>query len=205
MLSRASATQMPPATRFRSELRALLLLAIPVVLSELGWMAMSIVDTIMVGRLSPAAIGAVGISSAIFYTPTLFGIGLLLGLDTLVSQAFGRGDFDDCHRALAQGVYLAILYTPIAMLLVGIAPHFFPLMGITEAVRAPATQYIRLLVYSTLPLLVYAAFRRYLQGVGKVRPVSYTHLDVYKRQSLRRVRPFGSNRAWRFEAKGSFL
>jgi MATE family multidrug resistance protein len=50
--------------RFRSELRALLLLAVPVVLSELGWMAMSIVDTIMVGRLSPAAIGAVGISSA---------------------------------------------------------------------------------------------------------------------------------------------
>jgi MATE family multidrug resistance protein len=155
-----------------------LLLAIPVVLSELGWMAMSIVDTIMVGRLSPAAIGAVGISSAIFYTPTLFGIGLLLGLDTLVSQAFGRGDFDDCHRALAQGVYLAILYTPIAMLLVGIAPHFFPLMGITEAVRAPATQYIRLLVYSTLPLLVYAAFRRYLQGVGKVRPVTFALISA---------------------------
>ncbi|MEA2260477.1 MAG: multidrug resistance protein family, partial [Acidobacteriaceae bacterium] len=77
MLSRSKATQITPATRFRSELAALLLLAIPVVLSELGWMAMSIVDTIMVGRLSPAAIGAVGISSAIFYTPALFGIGLL--------------------------------------------------------------------------------------------------------------------------------
>jgi MATE family multidrug resistance protein len=164
--------------RFRSELRALLLLAVPVVLSELGWMAMSIVDTIMVGRLSPAAIGAVGISSAIFYTPTLFGIGLLLGLDTLVAQAFGRGDFDDCHRALAQGVYLAIGYTPVAMLLVGIAPYLFPAMGITEAVRAPATQYIRLLLYSTLPLLVYAAFRRYLQGVGKVRPVTFALISA---------------------------
>ena len=112
MLSRAPVTHLSPATRFRSELGALLLLAIPVVLSELGWMAMSIVDTIMVGRLSPAAIGAVGISSAIFYTPALFGIGLLLGLDTLVAQAFGRGDFDDCHRALAQGVYLAIAVHP---------------------------------------------------------------------------------------------
>ena len=88
---------------------------------------MSIVDTVMVGRLSPAAIGAVGISSAIFYVPALFGIGLLLGLDTLVSQAFGRGDFDDCHRALAQGVYLAIGYAPIAMLVIGFAPHLFPL------------------------------------------------------------------------------
>src|SRR6202167_2905621 len=178
MLSRAPVSQVSPSVRFRSELAALLLLAIPVVLSELGWMAMSIVDTIMVGRLSPEAIGAVGISSAIFYTPTLFGIGLLLGLDTLVAQAFGRGDFDDCHRALAQGVYLAIGYTPIAMLLVGIAPHFFPLMGITEAVRAPATEYTRLLVYSTLPLLLYAAFRRYLQGVGKVRPVTFALISA---------------------------
>jgi MATE family multidrug resistance protein len=53
MLSRAPVTQESPTARFRSELRALLLLAIPVVLSELGWSAMSIVDTVMVGRLSP--------------------------------------------------------------------------------------------------------------------------------------------------------
>jgi MATE family multidrug resistance protein len=178
MFSRAPVTQSAPATRFRRELAALLLLAIPVVLSELGWMAMSIVDTIMVGRLSPAAIGAVGISSALFYTPALFGIGLLLGLDTLVAQAFGRGDFDDCHRALAQGVYLAILYTPVAMLLVGFAPHLFPLLGITETVRAPAREYIQLLNWSALPLLIYVAFRRYLQGVGKVRPVTFALISA---------------------------
>src|ERR1700760_4129501 len=148
MLSRTPATPLPPPARFRSELRALLLLAIPVVLSELGWMAMSIVDIIMVGGLSPAAIGAVGVSNAIFYTPSLFGIGLLLGLDTLVSQAYGRGDYDDCHRALAQGVYLAIGYTPIAMLVVSLTPHFFPAMGITEAVRGLATEYTRILVFS---------------------------------------------------------
>ena len=178
MFSPAPATHVSAATRFRSELAALLLLAIPVVLSELGWMAMSVVDTMMVGRLSPAAIGAVGISSAIFYTPALFGIGLLLGLDTLVAQAFGRGDFDDCHRALAQGVYLAILYAPFAMLMVGFAPHLFPLIKITEAVRGPAGQYLTLLNYSTLPLLVYVAFRRYLQGVGKVRPVTFALISA---------------------------
>jgi len=80
-------------------------LAVPVVLSELGWMAQGVVDTIMVGKLGPAAIGAVAIGNAVFYVPSLFGIGLLLGLDTLVSQAFGREDYDSCHRWLAQGVY----------------------------------------------------------------------------------------------------
>ena len=82
-------------------------LAVPVVLSELGWMAQGIVDTIMVGKLGPAAIGAVALGNAVCYTPSLFGIGLLLGLDTLVAQAYGRKDHDECHRWLAQGVYLA--------------------------------------------------------------------------------------------------
>ena len=67
------------------ELRAMTALAVPVVLSELGWMSQGIVDTIMVGRLGPAAIGAVSVGNAVFYVPSLFGIGLMLGLDTLES------------------------------------------------------------------------------------------------------------------------
>ena len=51
-------------------------LAVPVVLSELGWVAQGVVDNIMVGRLGAVAIGAVALGNAVFYTPALFGIGL---------------------------------------------------------------------------------------------------------------------------------
>ncbi|MDR3453103.1 MAG: MATE family efflux transporter, partial [Rhodoferax sp.] len=98
-------------SKWRAELRAMVTLAVPVVLSELAWVALGIVDTIMVGRLGPAAIGSVALANAISFPPSLFGIGLLLGLDTLVSQAYGRGDHEDCHRWLAQGVYLACIST----------------------------------------------------------------------------------------------
>lgn len=155
------------------ELQALLSLAIPVILSELGWITMGIVDTIMVGRLGPGAIGAVGISSAAYYAPALFGIGMLLGLDTLVSQAWGRRDFEVCHRWLAQAVYLALVYTPLAMLGIAAVPLLFSRFGINPAVSGDATVYLRLLNLGTLPLLIYAAFRRYLQGVGRVRPVTF--------------------------------
>ena len=81
-------------------------LAIPVVFAELGWMAMTVVDTIMVGRLGAAAIGATGVGGSLFYSFAIFGMGLLLGLDTLVSQSWGAGNREDCHHSLAQGVYL---------------------------------------------------------------------------------------------------
>jgi MATE family multidrug resistance protein len=93
-------------------------IAIPVVMSELGWMAMGVVDTIMVGRLGAESIGAVSIGSILFHVAVIFGTGLLLGLDTLVSQAFGRGDIHDCHHSLLQAVYLCVALAPPSMLFV---------------------------------------------------------------------------------------
>jgi multidrug resistance protein, MATE family len=161
---------------WKRELAALLRLAIPVVLSELGWMLQGVVDTIMVGNLGPAAIGAVAVGNAVFYTPCLFGIGILLGLDTLVSQAFGRKDFDDCHRWLAQGIYLVVAITPPLMLLVALASFGFARVGIAPEVAGPAAGYTRMLDWSIFPLLIYAASRRYLQGVGQVRVITVTYI-----------------------------
>ena len=161
---------------WKRELAALVRLAVPVVLSELGWMAQGVVDTIMFGRLGPVSIGAVAIGNAVFYTPSLFGIGLLLGLDTVVAQAYGRKDFDECHRWLAQGIYLATAITPVLMILVAIASFGFGRVGITPEVATPAAQYLRMLDWSILPLLIYGASRRYLQGVGQVRVITLTYV-----------------------------
>ena len=161
---------------WRRELRALVALAVPVVLSELGWMAMGVVDTIMVGRLGPAAIGAVALGNAICYTPSIFGVGLLLGLDTLVSQAYGREDHDECHRWMAQGVYLACIASLPIMLGIYLASLGFAHFGIAAVVAAPASSYLRLLNWGTLPLLLYGATRRYLQAVGQVRVITLTYV-----------------------------
>ena len=71
---------------FKAEFRPLWRLAGPLVLAEIGWMTMGLVDTMMVGRLgeSAEAIGAVSIGGILFYAVAIFGAGLLLGLDTLI-------------------------------------------------------------------------------------------------------------------------
>jgi MATE family multidrug resistance protein len=166
----------PP--NLRIELRALLALAIPVVLSEIGWMTMTIVDLIMVGKLGPDAIGAVGLGNAITNAPSLFGIGILLGLDTLVSQSWGARDYDSCHRWLAQGIYIALAATPPIMLLIVAAQWLFTGRGVDPTVAVLARTYISALNWSTLPLLVYAGFRRYLQGVGNVRPITFALISA---------------------------
>src|SRR5271157_2815409 len=145
----------------------------PVILAELGWMAMGIVDTLFVGRLGAEAIGAVSLGSALYFSIAIFGIGLLLGLDTLVSQAYGGGRRDECHGWLVQALYLCLALSPPVMLLLSGGVPWLGRLGVHPAVMAQAVPFLRALTWGTFPLFLYAAFRRYLQGIGLVKPVMF--------------------------------
>lgn len=161
------------AATIRAELAPMLRLALPVVLAELGWMSMGIVDTIMVAPLGPAAIGAAGIGTSVHMAVAVFGMGLLLGLDTLVAQAYGAGDERDCHRWLVHGLALgAALSVPIVA--VCLAAHAaIPYAGFHPDVAPLLDGYFGVVLWSTWPLLLYAALRRYLQGMHAVAPIAF--------------------------------
>ena len=134
---------------------------------------MGVVDTVMVGPLGPEAIGAVGVAVSIQMALTIFGMGVLLGLDTLVSQAFGAGDLDDCHRWLFDGLALAGLLTVPTLIISGVIWFAIPSMGFHPLVAPLLQSYFSILLWSTVPLLFYASCRRYLQGLHHVTPIMF--------------------------------
>ncbi len=157
----------------RAELPPMLRVAIPVVLGELGWMAMGVVDTIMVGPLGPEAIAATGVGNSLHMAFAIFGMGLLLGLDTLVSQAFGARQVTECHRWFVHGVALALLLTPPLLLICWGVYVAIPRLGFHPDVEPLLAAYYGVLIWSSPFLLLYAAFRRYLQGMHLVKPVMF--------------------------------
>jgi MATE family multidrug resistance protein len=164
---------LPSFRDLKQEFRPMVSLAMPVVVAEIGWVAMGLVDTLMVGPLGPEAIGAVGIGSAVFMGVVIFAMGILLGLDTLVSQAYGAGRLDECHRWLVHGTVLSLLVAlPVTLLLLALA-SLLGGWGLDPTVLRLAQPYLSVLGWSVLPLLFYATFRRYLQGMGVVRPVMF--------------------------------
>ena len=156
-----------------SELRPLLSLAVPVVLAEIGWMSMGLVDTVMVGRLGPAAIAATGMGNGVFTAIMIFGAGLMLGVDALVSRSAGAGRPDECLRWLHQAVVLAVIASPIIMAVSWTAFVTIDRWGLNPQIGVLAKPYIAVIALSAPPLMFYAAFRRYLQGIHVVRPVMY--------------------------------
>jgi len=152
-------------------LGALLALAAPLVLSELGWMAMGIEDTMFVGRIGAEAIGAISIGTTVFYTIAILGGGLMLGLDTLVSQAMGAGDIADRRRSLVNGLWLTVVLIPVVMLIVRVMVLLLTLFGVSPDVLRQVIPYMTALNWSTPPLLVFFCLRRYLQAIGHPRSV----------------------------------
>jgi MATE family multidrug resistance protein len=159
----------------RAELGPTLRLALPLVLAEIGWMSMAIVDTMMVGRLhdSAVAIAAVSLGGILVNVLSFFAGGLLIGLDTLVSQAFGAGQREDCHRSLLHGIYLSFVLAPLLMAPVWFFEPMLRAMRIAPDVIALAVPYSKALAWGTLPLLLYFAVRRCMQAMNIVRPIAF--------------------------------
>jgi MATE family multidrug resistance protein len=159
------------AADVRAEIGPLWRVAWPVVVAELGWMGMALVDTMLVGRVSPAALGGVAVGGGVFFGTAIFGMGLLLGLDFMVAHAFGAGQRREMHVSLVQGLYASfILAFVLTFVIRGLLP-WLPRFGVRPEVAAEAIAYGKALTWSLLPLFIFSALRRYLQATNRVKPI----------------------------------
>lgn len=164
----------------RAELRPTFRLALPLIFAEVGWMSMGVVDTIMVGRLpnSAVAIGATGLAQSLYHSVAIFGGGLLLGLDTFVAHAYGREDLSDARRSLVNGLFLALVLSPLLMLAVSFWPALMWRFGISVELVGPMRPFLNAINWGTLPLLTYFALRRYLQAVDVANPIMFALISA---------------------------
>ena len=146
-------------------------LAWPVILAEIGWVLMGVVDTIVVGPLGPTVIGGVGIGSTLFFAIMVFGSGLFFALDTFVSQGFGAGRLDECHRWLFAALELAVVLSVVLVAVGYLGVRLLPFSGIHPDVLDVLRPYLAALLWSAPPLLLFTVFRRYLQAMNVVRPI----------------------------------
>ena len=163
---------------FRQEIRPMLRLAAPLAMAELGWMAMGFVDTLMAGRLGAAAIGAGSLGSMLFYPIVICGVGMLAGMDTLVAQAFGARDDAACRHTLVQGLWVAAGVAPVVALLLALTIPLLRAVGTNPRVMELLGPFVHALLWGVPPLLFYSAFRRYLQAMDIVKPITFAVISA---------------------------
>jgi MATE family multidrug resistance protein len=147
-------------------------LSAPVALTQLGLMMIGVVDTLMLSRLGVTELAGAALGNAWQWTFTSFGLGLVTGIDPLISQAHGRGDGPATALALQRGLVIAVLVSVPIMLCVAAGEHGLLWLGQEPAVAEVAGRY-NLYKLPTVPcFLVYSALRQYLQGRGFMAPAT---------------------------------
>ena len=149
-------------------------LAVPVVVVQVGLMAMGVVDTAVVGRVSGQDLAAVALGHLYVIAASAFGFGVLLALDPLVAQAVGAGDETGITRALQRGLILAaVLAVPGAAVLIP-GEQVFSVLHQPPEVIPIAAGYARISAPGLFPFFVFVVLRQTLQAVERMRPIVLT-------------------------------
>lgn len=158
----------------RADFRAALTLAVPVALSQIGMMLMGTVDTLMVGRVSAAALAAVALGNLYFYTISLFGLGLLMVLDPVVSQAVGAGDDAAVADGVQRGMALSLVVAALGSGALLAAGPVLTLLRQPPDVVAIAERYCVVSIPGLFPFFGFTVLKQTLQAMSRTRETVVT-------------------------------
>jgi MATE family multidrug resistance protein len=155
----------------RTELAQQIRLALPLAAQQIGMQLMGSVDAALLGRYSGTAIAAAGIGNNLLFAITSIGLGIVLGLDSVVPRAVGARREEDARRYLDAGVQLAWIVGVLATLFVALSPLVLDLADVDPAVTSEARRYVYVRALGVVPFLLGIAYRSYLAAHGVTRPL----------------------------------
>jgi len=153
------------------EARSVLKLAGPIALTQIGMVLYGTVDLLFVGRLGPVAVASVGLGSMTYFTLFVIGMGIVMGIDSHSSKAFGAGRPDLCGQLLVHTLVLALAVALPIFLLFGLAGPAYRFIGVDPLAAEGAVGYIQILRWGVFPGLCFVACRQFLQSMSVTTPL----------------------------------
>ena len=158
-----------PPPILKAHLRPTILLAYPVVLSQLGHVLVGVCDSVMVGQLGKLPLDAVGMGVSVTTLLLVLGLGISMGAVPRVAAANGRGDEEALGGLLVGTVWLNTLMGVLLAGLSKLLPWALPHLRQAPEVVALAAPWVRVVGLSLLPLMVFQGFREWAEGLGLTR------------------------------------
>lgn len=158
-----------PASPWRGEFRAMLALSWPMVLTNLAQIAMSATDVMMMGRLGPNTLAAGSLGSNLYFSPLIFGLGLMLATSPMIASELGRrrNSVRDLRRTVRQGLWIAVVVCVPIWLFVWNTGPILLWMGQDPLLAADAGRYVHWLQWSVLPFYGYVVLRSFISALER--------------------------------------
>ena len=144
-------------------------LALPVIVGQIGHIAASVADSMMVGALGTIPLAAVSLASSIASVPLAFGIGMGYGLTPMVAHAMGQARPFKAVRLLKNGTVVNAFTSAFMFLFALVLFWGVQFTGQEPAVVEEATMYLWIIMASYLPFMLFMSAKQYLEGMGDTK------------------------------------
>lgn len=148
----------------------------PIIFGQVSYVLMGIADNIMVGKVSAAAVAAVGFSNSVFFTVTIIGIGILSILPPMISKSKAENENEKCGALLNNGLLIAIWLGSIFMVITYFMASQFSLFKQDPAVSEIGKDFLKVIGFSAIPMFLFLAAKQFTDGLGLTKISMYIAL-----------------------------
>nr|WP_246752186.1 MATE family efflux transporter [Bradyrhizobium diazoefficiens] len=162
----------------RVELGETAKLALPIVLTQVGQIAMMTTDLAFIGRLGSEALAAAALATRIYLVIFTFGTGLLAAIVPLAAQGFGADNLAVVQRSLRMGLWMAILLSLPIMAFAVRGEQILLAFGQIPNAASLAQQYLFGLAWGVAPALCFEAIRNFMGALNRPEPALWVVIVV---------------------------
>ena len=150
--------------------RAILLLAVPMVLEMVLESVFAVTDVFFVGKLGPNAIATVGLTESLLTVLYAIAMGLSIGVTAMVARRIGEHDVDGAKDAAVQGVLVGLVIAAVLGIAGAIlAPRLLAMMGASSEVIRVGTNFTRVMLGGDVSVLLLFLANAVFRGAGDAR------------------------------------
>jgi multidrug resistance protein, MATE family len=166
------------------ELAETLKLAAPMALTQLGQIAMTTTDLVLLGRISDEAVAAAGLAGTVYFVSFTFGMGLMAAVAPLAAQAFGADNPILVRRALRTGLWAALLISLPIMAFPLRGEQILRALGQAQTTSHLAQDYLFGLAWGVMPALWFQAIRGFMGALNRPQPILWITLAAIPANAL---------------------
>lgn len=162
-------TESTERATWRGEARATLVLAWPLILTNLAQTMMTATDVVMMGWLGPDALAAGALGSNLYFATMIFGLGLTTATAPMIARELGRKGHSvrDVRRTVRQGMWTAVVVTVPIWIALWQSEAILLLLGQEPALAKSASEYVRALQWSLLPFFFFLVLRSFISALER--------------------------------------
>ena len=157
----------------KSHIKNTFTLAYPVMIGQLGYIMMQVVDNMMVGGLGDAPLAAASLANGLFILILIVGIGISYAVTPLVAISIGAGRSEDCEMVFKQSIIVNIISGIVLLVITYFCSNLFQYLNQPVQVYNLAVSYSKILGYSILPIMIFQTYKQFIEGLSITRPAMF--------------------------------